>query len=60
MIQAEKKWLFARAAERGYTEKEVMPCVWCKVTRDIWVIDVDHPAYPAITRKSRVLGRDHS
>jgi hypothetical protein len=56
MIQAEKKWLFARAAERGYTEKEVMPCVVRKVTRDVWVIDVDHPAYPAIKKGKPGIG----
>ena len=56
MIQCEKKWLFARAVERGYTEKEVMPCVVRKVTKDVWVIDVDHPAYPAIKKEKPGIG----
>lgn len=53
MIQCNKKWLFARAVERGYTEKEIMPCVVRKVTKDLWLIDPDHPAYPAVKRKEK-------
>lgn len=53
MIQCNKKWLFARAVERGYTEKEIMPCVVRKVTKDLWLIDPDHPAYPAVKRKKK-------
>ena len=61
MIQCNKKWLFARAVERGYTEKEIMPCVVRKVTKDLWLIDPDHPAtQPSRGRKSRELGRDRS
>lgn len=44
-IRCHRQHLSQRCAERGYSLEEVMPCV---VERDgeIWLVDVDHPAYP--------------
>lgn len=44
MITCDKKFLFARAAERGYKISEVMPCVVSQ-DGDLWTIDERHPAY---------------
>jgi len=41
--------LEARCAERGYTLDEVLPCVISQ-NGDEWTIDVDHPAYPRVSR----------
>jgi hypothetical protein len=45
MITCDKKFLFARCAERGYKVSQVMPCVVSK-KGDEWTIDENHPAYP--------------
>jgi len=39
----------AHCTERGYTLDEVMPCVVSK-DGDEWTVDVDHPAYPRVSR----------
>jgi hypothetical protein len=44
MITCDRKFLFARAAERGYKISEVMPCVVSQ-DGDMWTIDDNHPAY---------------
>jgi hypothetical protein len=44
MITCDKRFLFARAAERGYKISEVMPCVVSQ-DGDMWTIDERHPAY---------------
>jgi len=41
-----KNNLIARCEQRGYNIDDVMGCVVKKKTDDIWVINVDHPAYP--------------
>jgi hypothetical protein len=41
--------LEARCRERGYTLDEVMPCVVSQ-DGDQWTIDVDHPAFPRVSR----------
>ena len=56
MIECEKKWLFARAVERGYTKDEVMPCVVRKITKDVWLIDPDHKAYPHKKKEKKGIG----
>ena len=56
MIQCEKKFLFARAIERGYDTKDVMPCVVRKITKEVWLIDPDHPAYPASKKQKQGIG----
>ena len=45
MIVCHLHHLQQRAAERGYTWEQVMPCVVAQ-DGDQWTIDVDHPAYP--------------
>ncbi len=40
-----KDYLIIRCQQRGYLLEDVMPCV-IKQDGDIWVVDVDHPAYP--------------
>jgi hypothetical protein len=49
MITTHRSNLEARCTERGYTLDEVLPCV---VSRDgdEWTIDVDHSAYPRVSR----------
>ena len=49
MITTHRSHLEARCTERGYTLEEVMPCV---ITQDgdEWTIDVDHSAYPRVSR----------
>lgn len=49
MITCNRSHLEARCAERGYTLAEVMPCVVSQ-DGDEWTIDVDHPAYPRVSR----------
>jgi hypothetical protein len=49
MITTHRSNLEARCTERGYTLDEVMPCVVSK-DGDEWTIDVDHPAYPRVSR----------
>ena len=48
---AHKRFLIARCEQRGYSVEEVMPCVIEKLENDIWVIDVNHPTYPAKKRE---------
>jgi hypothetical protein len=49
MITCNRSHLEARCAERGYTLVEVLPCVVSQ-DGDEWTIDVDHPAYPRVSR----------
>jgi hypothetical protein len=49
MITCHRSNLEARCNERGYTLDEVMPCVVSQ-DGDEWTIDVDHPAYPRVSR----------
>jgi hypothetical protein len=49
MIQCLRLHLEERCTERGYTLDEVMPCVVSQ-DGDEWTIDVDHPAYPRVSR----------
>ena len=49
MIVCHPAHLEARCTERGYTLEEVMPCVIAK-DGDEWTIDVEHPAYPRVSR----------
>ena len=49
MIVCNRQMLAERCVERGYTLEEVMPCVVSQ-DGDEWTIDVDHPAYPRISR----------
>jgi hypothetical protein len=49
MITTSRANLEARCRERGYTLDEVMPCVVSQ-DGDEWTIDVDHPAYPRVSR----------
>lgn len=44
-ITTNKKHLFFRCAERGYSIEEVMPCV-ITIDGDNWTIDTDHANYP--------------
>lgn len=45
MTTCDKKFLIARCKERGYSLKEVMPCV-VKQSGDMWTIDETHPSFP--------------
>jgi hypothetical protein len=49
MITTHRSNLEARCTGRGYTLDEVMPCVISQ-DGDEWTIDVDHPAYPRVSR----------
>lgn len=49
MIACHRANLEQRCAERGYTLAEVMPCVVSQ-DGDEWTIDVDHQAYPRVSR----------
>jgi len=49
MITTHRSNLEARCAERGYTLDEVMPCVVSQ-DGDDWTIDVEHPAFPRVSR----------
>ena len=49
MITCHRSNLEARCVERGYTLDEVLPCVVSQ-DGDEWTIDVDHPAYPKVSR----------
>jgi hypothetical protein len=49
MISCHRAHLEARCSERGYTLDEVMPCVVSQ-DGDEWTIDVEHPAYPRVSR----------
>jgi hypothetical protein len=51
MISCHRVFLEFRCRERGYTLDEVMPCVAAQ-DGDEWTIDVDHPAYPRVSRMS--------
>jgi hypothetical protein len=49
MITCHRSNLEARCTERGYTLDEVLPCVLSQ-DGDEWTIDVEHPAYPRVSR----------
>ena len=49
MIVCDKIHLVVKCAQRGYSLEEVMPCVVSQ-DGDEWTIDVDHPAYPRVSR----------
>jgi hypothetical protein len=49
MITCHRSNLEARCTERGYTLDEVLPCVVSQ-DGDEWTVDVDHPAYPRLSR----------
>lgn len=49
MITCHRSFLEARCIERGYTLEEVMPCVVSQ-EGDEWSVDVEHPAYPRVSR----------
>jgi hypothetical protein len=49
MINCHRSHLEARCTERGYTLDEVLPCV-VSHDGDEWTIDVEHPAYPRVSR----------
>jgi hypothetical protein len=49
MITCNRLHLEARCTERGYTLDEVLPCVVSQ-DGDEWTIDVDHRAYPRVSR----------
>jgi hypothetical protein len=49
MITTNRSNLEARCTERGYTLDEVMGCVVSQHGDD-WTIDVEHPAYPRVSR----------
>jgi hypothetical protein len=49
VITCHRSNLEARCTERGYTLAEVMPCV-ASQDGDEWTIDVEHPAYPRVSR----------
>jgi hypothetical protein len=49
MITTHRSNLQARCTERGYTLDEVLPCVVSQ-DGDEWTIDVEHPAYPRVSR----------
>jgi ribosomal protein L37E len=49
MIRCPREHLLYRCHERGYTLDEVLPCVISQ-DGDEWTIDVDHPAYPRVSR----------
>jgi hypothetical protein len=49
MITCHRSHLESRCRERGYTLDEVLPCVVSQAG-DEWTIDVEHPAYPKVSR----------
>lgn len=49
LIACSRLFLEARCTERGYTLAEVLPCVVSQAG-DEWTIDVEHPAYPRVSR----------
>jgi hypothetical protein len=49
LIACSRLFLEARCVERGYTLDEVLPCVVGQ-DGDEWTIDVEHPAYPRVSR----------
>jgi hypothetical protein len=49
MITTHRRHLEARCTERGYALEEVLPCVVSQDGNE-WTIDVDHPAYPRVSR----------
>jgi hypothetical protein len=49
MIKCLRHQLQEKCTERGYTLDEVLSCVVSQ-DGDEWTIDVDHPAYPRVSR----------
>lgn len=45
LVACRREHLLERCEERGYTLKEVMPCVTSQ-KGDEWVVDTNHPSYP--------------
>jgi hypothetical protein len=50
MIKCHRSHLENRCSERGYSLDEVMSCVFAQ-DGDVWTIDVEHPAYPRVSRR---------
>ena len=40
----------ARAITRGFRIEDVQPCLVEQVNESVWIVDVDHPAYPRVSR----------
>jgi hypothetical protein len=49
LITCDRSFLERHCVERGYTLDEVMQCVVWQDGNE-WTIDVDHPAYPRVSR----------
>ena len=49
LIACSRSFLEQRCTERGYTLAEVLPCVVSQNGSE-WTIDVEHPAYPRVSR----------
>lgn len=49
MITCHRLFLEQLCRERGYTLDEVLPCVVSQDGEE-WTIDVEHPAYPRVSR----------
>lgn len=54
LMAANKYHLIQRCKERGYTLEEVMPCV-VNSEGDVWMIDIDHKAYPSQKREVKTM-----
>jgi len=54
MIICHRSHLESRCFERGYTLEEVLPCVVLR-DGDTWTVDVEHPAYPRVSRIAEQL-----
>ena len=60
LLTVNPRFLKERCSQRGYSLEEVMPCVVDKID-DLWVIDVEHKAYPhpKNTTSSKAVVTDH-
>ena len=60
LLTVNPHFLKERCSQRGYTLEEVMPCVVDRID-DLWVIDVEHKAYPhpKNTTSSETVVADH-
>jgi hypothetical protein len=54
MITCHRSHLESRCFERGYTLEEVLPCVVLR-DGDTWTVDVEHNAYPRLSRIAEQL-----
>jgi len=52
IYETHKDNLIVRCNQRGYSLEEVMPCVIEQKDGDVWMIDVDHPAYPSRSKEN--------